>query len=176
MVDEFSAATLEIELHPPGLIEIVGVTENRLVLIAGVNGTGDELVMFGVITGFDVRLWIDIQMRRPVHKSDGQQIRFLRQDPDFCPENPFVRLKPTKYRDLAPGRQPHLGLQLVRIGDALILNLETQREIAFLLQIRRDDLAKAFGRGVRERRRCCQKYDGQAKASGTFHLNPGFFQ
>jgi hypothetical protein len=32
----------------------------------------------------------------------------------------------------------------VRIGDALILNLKTQKKIAFALQIRRHDLAETF--------------------------------
>ena len=78
MVDEFSAAALEIDLRAPGFVEVVGVTENRLVLVTGVNGANDEFVVLGVITGFDVRLWIDIEVRRPVHKSDGQQVWFLR--------------------------------------------------------------------------------------------------
>ena len=71
-------ATYPIDLRAPGSIEIVSVTENRLVLIAGVNCANDEFLMFGVITGFDVRLWIDIEVRRPVQKSDGQQVRFFR--------------------------------------------------------------------------------------------------
>src|SRR5207248_6550011 len=61
-------AALEIDLHPPLLIKIVSVTENRFVFVAGMNGADDELVMLGVVTRFDVRLRIDIQMRRPIHK------------------------------------------------------------------------------------------------------------
>src|SRR6059058_1675993 len=63
-------AALEIDLHPPLLIKIVGVTENRLVLVPGMNGTEDELVMLGIIACFDIRLRIDMAARGPIGESD----------------------------------------------------------------------------------------------------------
>src|SRR6266566_8301164 len=63
-------AALEIDLHPPLLIKIVGVTENRLVFVPGMNRTGDELVMLGVIPRFDIRLRIDMTARGPIGESD----------------------------------------------------------------------------------------------------------
>ena len=78
MVDEFSVPLWKSTWTRQVLIEVVGITENRLVLIAGVNGANDEFLVLGVITGFDVRLWIDIEVRRPVHKSDGKQVWFFR--------------------------------------------------------------------------------------------------
>jgi hypothetical protein len=50
-------------LHPPDFVEVVGVAEDRLFLVAGMNRAGDELVMFGVVTGLEVRLRIDIEVR-----------------------------------------------------------------------------------------------------------------
>ena len=94
MVDEFSDA--------PGWIEIVGVTENRLVLVAGVNRAGDKFVMLGVVTGFDVRLRINIKVRRPVHKSDGKKIRLLLEQADLTAKNQFVRVEALEDGNLRP--------------------------------------------------------------------------
>src|ERR1700730_7957200 len=55
-------AALEIDLYSPGFIEIVGVTENQLVLIAGMNRADHSFVMLAVIAGLDVRLRIDMEM------------------------------------------------------------------------------------------------------------------
>src|SRR5205814_4796187 len=40
-------AALEIDLHPPLLIKIVGVTQDRFVFVAGVDRAHDKLVVFG---------------------------------------------------------------------------------------------------------------------------------
>jgi len=59
MVDEFSAPLWKSTCARQVFVEIVGVTENDLILVTGVNRARDELVMLGVITGFDVRLRIN---------------------------------------------------------------------------------------------------------------------
>src|SRR5437762_7996346 len=58
---------LKIDLDAPLLIKIVSVTQNRFVFVTGVNGADDDFVMLGVVTRLDIRLRIDIQMRRPIH-------------------------------------------------------------------------------------------------------------
>src|SRR5437773_6286525 len=57
-------AALEIDLHTPSLIEIVGIPEDRFVFVAGMDGADDHFVMLGVVAGFNIRLRIYIQMRR----------------------------------------------------------------------------------------------------------------
>ena len=99
---------MEIDLGAPGFVEIIGVTENRFVLIAGMNGAGDEFVVLRVVTGFDVGLRIDIEMRRPVHESNRKQIRFFRQQSELGPEDPVIRLESAKDGELGPVRQAHL--------------------------------------------------------------------
>src|SRR5205823_11966921 len=56
-------AALEIDLHPPGLIKIVGVTENRFVAEIDMRSADDKFVMLGVIACFDEGLRIDITVR-----------------------------------------------------------------------------------------------------------------
>ena len=89
-------------------------------------------------------LRIYIQVRRPIDESHRKKIRLFREQSDLCPENPLVRLKPAEHRYLSPFRQPQFGLQLIRIGNPLVLNLQTQGEIAFWLQIGRHDLTQTF--------------------------------
>src|SRR5256714_3462633 len=103
-------AALEIDLDAPLLIKIVSVTENRFVFVTGVDGADDDFVMLSVVAGFDVRLRIDIQMRRPIHKAGRKEIRFRSEQSEFCPENPIVRLKTAKHRYFGPFCQTHLGL------------------------------------------------------------------
>jgi hypothetical protein len=67
---------LEIHLHSPFLIEIVSVTKSCLVFVAGMNRADDELVMLGIISGFDIRLRIDILSWRPIGEANGKKIRF----------------------------------------------------------------------------------------------------
>ena len=59
-------AALEIDLHPPSLIEVVGIAEDCFVFVAGMNGADDHFVMLGVVARFDIRLRIYIQVRRPI--------------------------------------------------------------------------------------------------------------
>ena len=42
----------------------------------------------------------------------------------FRPEDPIVRLKSAKHRDLSPFRQAQFGLQLIRVSNPLVLNLQ----------------------------------------------------
>ncbi len=69
-------SALEIDLHPPGLIEIVGVTEdgfvavtdvdcsgNEFLLLTDMGSSGDEFLMLGVVTGLDIGLRIDVHVR-----------------------------------------------------------------------------------------------------------------
>jgi hypothetical protein len=51
-------------------IEIVSVTKDRFVFVAGVNDAHDEFVMLGVVTSFDVRLRIDVLTGRPIGESE----------------------------------------------------------------------------------------------------------
>src|SRR5207249_3609065 len=70
-------AALEIDLHTRPLIEVVGISEDCFVFVARVNGSGDHLVMFGVISGFDIGLRIYIQVRRPIDESHGKKKRLF---------------------------------------------------------------------------------------------------
>src|SRR5262244_2652037 len=105
------------------------------------NGSDRDFVMFSPIPSFDKRLRIDIQVRGPIHKPNRKEIRLFSQQPDLRAEDPFIRLKSPKHSHLSPSRQTKLGLQLIRIRNPLVLDLKTQREVSFRLQIRRDDLA-----------------------------------
>src|SRR5213078_3573646 len=91
-------AALKIDLDAPLLIKIVSVTQNRFVFVTGVNGADDDFVMLGVVTRVDIRLRIDIQMRRPIHEADRKEIGFRSQQSEFCPENPIIRLEAAKDR------------------------------------------------------------------------------
>ena len=71
-------AALPIHLHPPPLIEVIGVAEDCFVFVAGVNGPNAYFVMFSPIPRFDKGLRIYIQVRRPIHKTNGKKIRLLR--------------------------------------------------------------------------------------------------
>src|SRR2546430_7232796 len=126
-------AALEIDLHPPLLIKIVGVTENRFVFVTGMDRTGEDFVMLGAVARFDIRLRVDVQMRRPIHEADRKKIRFLCQQSEFGRENPIVRIEAAKHRYFRPFGQAHLRLQFVWVCNPLVLNLETQRQVALLL-------------------------------------------
>jgi hypothetical protein len=67
-----------IDLHPPPIIEIVGVAEDGFVFVAGMKGPGDLFVMLGVVAGFDKRLRIYIQVRRPIDEPNGKKLRLFR--------------------------------------------------------------------------------------------------
>src|SRR6266566_3545376 len=70
-------AALEIDLHAPPLIEVVGIAEDCFIFVAGMNGSGDHLVMLGVIASFDKRLRIFIQMWRPIYEPNRNEIRLF---------------------------------------------------------------------------------------------------
>ncbi len=78
MVDEFSEPLWKSTCSTPSLIEVVGIAENCFVFVAGMNGSGDELVMFCIIADFDKRLRIYIQVRRPIHEPDRKKVRLFR--------------------------------------------------------------------------------------------------
>src|SRR5436305_10703165 len=71
-------AALPIELQAPPLIEVVGIAEDCFVFVAGVNSSGDDLVMLCVITSFDEGLRIYIQVRRPIDETNGKKKRLFR--------------------------------------------------------------------------------------------------
>jgi len=71
-------AALKIDLHAPPLIEVVGITEDCFVFVAGMNGPDEHFVMLGAVTRFDIRLRIYIQVRRPIHKSNRKKKRLFR--------------------------------------------------------------------------------------------------
>jgi hypothetical protein len=89
-------AALEIDLHAPGLIKIVGVTENRLVLVAGVNGANDEFVVLAVITGFDVGLWVDIEVRDQFTNPTDSRYGSFVSNPNSVPKIHSSGLNPRK--------------------------------------------------------------------------------
>src|SRR6266480_7692748 len=124
---------LEIDLHPPLLIKIISVTENRFVFVTGMDRTCEDFVMLGAVARFDIRLRVDVQMRRPIHEADRKKIRFLCQQSEFGRENPIVRIETAKHRYFRPFGQAHLRLQFVWVCNPLVLNLETQRQVALLL-------------------------------------------
>lgn len=105
------------------------------------NGPGDYFVMRRVVSGFNEWLRIHIEVRRPIHKSNGKEEGLFSKQADLGAEDPFVRLEPAKHGYLSPIRQTEFGLQLVRVGNPFILNLETQRQLSFRLQVGRHDLA-----------------------------------
>ncbi len=84
---------LEIDLQAPSLIEVIGITEDRFVFVAGMNSSDDDFLMLSVIASFDVWLRIDVQVRRPIDEPHGKKKRLFPQQSDLRPENPFVRLK-----------------------------------------------------------------------------------
>ena len=157
-----SLCHFKIDLDAPLFVKVISVTENRFVLVPGVNGANDEFLVLGVITGFDVRLWIDIQVRRPIHESNRKQVWFFGEKPNFCPENPIVGLKPAEYRHFRPFRYAKLSLQFIRISNSFVLNLQADRQIARALKIGRNDLAQAFGGGEGGARR---KHQDSSKRS-----------
>jgi hypothetical protein len=61
--------------------------------------------------------------------------------------------------------------KLVRIGDALILSLKTQKKIAFALQIWRHDLAETFRHRVGRRQYRNNKREDQSDADNVSHWN-----
>src|SRR6266481_7566159 len=71
-------AALPIDLHPPSLIEVVGIAEDCFVFVAGMNAADEHLVMLGAVDSFDIRLRIYIQVRRPIHEANRQKKRLFR--------------------------------------------------------------------------------------------------
>src|ERR1051326_9057665 len=70
-------AALPIDLHPPSLVEIIRVAQDRFVFVGGMNKTSAHLIMFSPISSFDEWLRIDIQMRRPVYEANRKEIRLF---------------------------------------------------------------------------------------------------
>src|SRR6266481_3599841 len=70
-------AALPIHLHPPPLIEVIGIPEDCVAFVAGMNGPDDHLVMLGVVASLDKGLRIYIQVRRPIHKTNGKKKRLF---------------------------------------------------------------------------------------------------
>src|SRR6266446_7685152 len=124
---------LEIDLHPPLLIKIVSVAENRFVFVTGVDRTDDDFVMFGVIASFDIRLRIDITAWGPIDEPDRQQIRLFREDTKLGGENLFIWFEPLEHGNFRPFGKAKLGLEFVWVRNPHVLNLETQGQGAFLL-------------------------------------------
>ena len=146
MVDEFSAPLWKSTWTRQVLIEVVGVTENRFVLVAGVNGANDEFLVLGVITGFDVRLWIDIEVRRPVHESNRNRYGSFVSKPNFGAENPVIRLETREIpRTSAHFVRPISACNSYGFAIRSLLRLKTERQIARALKLGRHDLAQAFG-------------------------------
>ena len=61
--DGILGTALPIHLGAPGLIEIVSVTEDRFILVTGVDGAGDELVVLGIVSRFEERLRVGAGVR-----------------------------------------------------------------------------------------------------------------
>src|SRR6266498_960980 len=77
--NRITRTALPINLHPPGVVEIVGVTEDCFVAITHVGGAADDLVMLAVVTSYRKRLRVGVEMRRPINKANRQQPWLLRQ-------------------------------------------------------------------------------------------------
>src|ERR1044072_9313858 len=69
---------LPIDLEPPPVVKVVGISKDCFVFVSGMNGSHDDLVMLGVITGFDERLRIYIQVGRPIHEPSRKKKRLFR--------------------------------------------------------------------------------------------------
>ena len=74
---------LPIDLDPPPLVEVVGISKNCFVFVASMNGSGNQFVMLGVVASFDIRLRIYVQVGRPIHEPNRRD-RLL-------PANPVSR-------------------------------------------------------------------------------------
>src|ERR1700745_644028 len=109
------------------------------------NRANYHFMMMGVVTRLDERLGIDIAVRRPVDKPDRQKIGLFREQAELGRKNEFVWIETFKDGDFRPIAQSQFGLDLVRIGNPFVLNLETQREITFRLEVWRGDLVQPFG-------------------------------
>src|SRR5260370_40328832 len=83
----FFRATLPIDLDAPGLIKVVGITEDRFVLNACMSCADYHFMMLGVVTLFDERLGIDITVRTPLRKTDRQQTARFREQADLVCRN-----------------------------------------------------------------------------------------
>jgi hypothetical protein len=68
---------LPIDLEAPSLIEIAGVSEERFVTKIGMGRAGDEFVTIEIVAGYCEGLRIDMAVRRPVQKPNGEQVRFF---------------------------------------------------------------------------------------------------
>ena len=82
--DGVTGSTLEIELCPPGLVEVVGPAENGFAARAGPNRADDEFMMLGVITCLDERLGIDMTVGRPIDGANREQPWFFLDQLKFC--------------------------------------------------------------------------------------------
>ena len=82
--DGVTGSALEIELCPPGLIEVAGPAENGFVARASPDRADDEFVMLGVVTYLDEWLGIDMTMGRPVDGANRKQPGFFLEQPKFC--------------------------------------------------------------------------------------------
>ena len=69
---------MPIDLHTPPLIEVVRISEDCFVFVAGMDGADDYFVMLGVVAGFNIRLRIYIQVWRPIHEPNRKKIRLFR--------------------------------------------------------------------------------------------------
>src|ERR1700676_1912559 len=108
-----------------------------------------KLVMFGVVTRFDVGLRIDMTVWRPVHESNREQIRFFLNQAELRAEDQLVRFETFEDSYLRPISQADLTLQFERIRNPLALRLKAERKVAGRLQFRGNDLAKPLGSRVR---------------------------
>ena len=142
--DRVARATLEIELGPPGLVEIVSPSQDGFSARAGTNPADDEFVVLGVVTCLDEWLGIDMTMGRPVCEADGEQIRLALKQSQFSAKDQLVRLEAFEDSDLGPLGQSQFTLNFVGIPDALALRLKTKGQVALPLKVRRHDLVQPF--------------------------------
>ncbi len=118
-----------IDLQPPSLIEVVRIAEDCFVFVAGMNEADDHFVMFSPIASFDKRLRIYIQVWRPIHEPNRKEIRLFPNNPISVPKiHSSGGTRETRY--LSPISEAQLALQLIRVRNPLVLDLETQRKVA----------------------------------------------
>ena len=146
--DRVARATLEIELGPPGLVEIVSPAQDGFSARAGTNPADDEFVVLGVVTCLDEGLRINMTVGRPIDRPNGQQPRFFLNEAEFRSEDYFVRFEPPEDCDFGPFQKADFELSFVGVANALALDLGADGDVALRLQIGCYDLAQAFSGGV----------------------------
>src|SRR5207249_695953 len=131
---EIVRAALKIELNAPRRIEVVRPARHDLGSLLDLDRTANELVVLGIVAGFQERLRF-LSLRRPVDEARAQEERLALDQTHERAEDLLLRRDPLEQSGLEPPGQAELGLQLIRVGDLTALRLEAERELSLGLDV-----------------------------------------